>query len=257
VLGSGFTGTITSVNTVGASAASQPAIAPNDWIEIHGINLVPANTPAAGVTWSSAPDFAAGKMPTQLNGVSVTVNGKPAYVYFYCSAATDAACPVDQINVLTPPDLATGAGIAVTSGTGGIQGLQVSESAATPSFLRFGASRYVAASHADYSLAGPASLYPGATTPTQAGETVLLWGAGFGLPATTITPGSAVQSGAMPGKIACTVGARPANASVALVSPGLYQVNLTVPADARSGDQPVSCVYAGVATPDGGLIAVQ
>jgi uncharacterized protein (TIGR03437 family) len=257
VLGSSMTGAITSVNTARASAASQPAIAPNDWIEIHGINLVPTNKPASGVTWSTAPEFAVGKMPTQLNGVSVTVNGKPAYVYFYCSAATNPVCPMDQINVLTPPDFDTGAGITVTSGAGRIQDLQVGERAATPSFLRFGGSRYVVASHADYSLAGPASLYPGLTTPVWPGETMLLWGVGFGLPAETITPGSAVQSGSMPGKLACTLGARPAAAAVALVSPGLYQLNLTVPPDARSGDQPVSCVYAGTASPDGGLIAVR
>jgi uncharacterized protein (TIGR03437 family) len=62
-----------------------PLIAQNDWIEIKGSNLVPANTPAGGVVWSNAPDFAQGRMPTEINGVSVTVNGRPAYVYFFCS----------------------------------------------------------------------------------------------------------------------------------------------------------------------------
>ena len=45
------------------------------------------------MTWSNAPEFASGRMPTQLAGVSVTVNGRPAYVYFVSPA---------QINVLTP-----------------------------------------------------------------------------------------------------------------------------------------------------------
>ena len=57
-------------------------IAQNTWIVIKGANLVPSNTPASGVIWSNAPDFAQGKLPTQLGGVSATVNGKPAFVYF-------------------------------------------------------------------------------------------------------------------------------------------------------------------------------
>src|SRR5262245_44218154 len=69
-------GTITSVNT--ASAPASAGIAGNTFIEIKGTNLVPATTPAAGVIWGSAPDFAQGKMPTNLQGIQVTVNGKPA-----------------------------------------------------------------------------------------------------------------------------------------------------------------------------------
>lgn len=61
------------------------AIAQNTFIEIKGTNLVPADTPASGVIWSTAPDFAQGRMPTTLGGISVTVNGKPAFIYFYCS----------------------------------------------------------------------------------------------------------------------------------------------------------------------------
>jgi hypothetical protein len=40
-------------------------------------------------------------MPTNLNDISVTVNGLPAYIYFYCSSATNRDCPADQINILT------------------------------------------------------------------------------------------------------------------------------------------------------------
>ena len=48
---------------------------------------------SSGLTWSKAPEFADGKMPTELNGVSVKVNGKPAYVYYISDT---------QLNVLTP-----------------------------------------------------------------------------------------------------------------------------------------------------------
>jgi len=42
-------------------------------------------------------DFASLRLPTKLGDVSVTVDGKPAYVYFYCSSVTSTVCQEDQI----------------------------------------------------------------------------------------------------------------------------------------------------------------
>jgi uncharacterized protein (TIGR03437 family) len=251
------TGLITSVNTVGGSP-NTPSVSPNGWVEIRGVNLVPATTPASGVTWSNAPDFASGRMPTELGAVSVTINDKPAYVYFYCSAATSKVCATDQINVLLPPDLAAGwRSIALkdTSGRQVTYSIYVNE--ASPAILRFGATRYAAATHADYNLIGPAGLYPGASTPARRAETVVVWAVGFGLPTSPLTAGSASQSGTLPEKLTCTVGARPAAASGALVSPGLYQINLTIPPDAPPGDNSLTCMYGSFATVDGATLAVQ
>src|ERR1700733_10329435 len=58
------------------TAYAGPVIAQNTFIVIKGANLVPANTLASGANWNSAPSFASGQMPTQLNGVSVAVNNK-------------------------------------------------------------------------------------------------------------------------------------------------------------------------------------
>jgi YD repeat-containing protein len=102
-------------------------IAQDTWIVIKGSNLVPAATPAAGVIWSDAPDFASGKLPTQLSGVSVTVNGKAAFIYFYCSAATSSICSADQINVLTPLDATLGQGTDRRDQPGGDQPAVFSE----------------------------------------------------------------------------------------------------------------------------------
>jgi uncharacterized protein (TIGR03437 family) len=136
-----------------------PGIAPNGWIEINGINLVPATTPAAGAIWSDAPEFAMGQMPTQLDGVSVSIDGNPAYVEFYCSAASSTVCTSDQINVLSSLDATQGGvEIVVTSGTGKSPQFLANLNAVSPAFLRFGGSRYVTATHADYSLLGPASV---------------------------------------------------------------------------------------------------
>jgi uncharacterized protein (TIGR03437 family) len=250
-------------NTVGPSIASVStansgtAISQNTFISIKGSNLVPAATPASGVDWSTAP-VTAGQLPTQINGVSVTVNNKPAFVAFYCSAATDSSCPQDQINVLTPLDNTIGpALVVVTNGSASSPPFSVNMQAVTPSLLPL-SGPYVTAKHADNTLVGPGSLYPGQSTPASPGETIIVYGVGFGLPSTPLVNGSATQSGSLPTLPVCTLGGSPAKVTAAaLVTPGIYQLGLTVPSDAVSGDNPVSCTYGGVTTPIGNLITIQ
>jgi len=56
----------------------------------------------------------------------------------------------------------------------------------------------------------------------------------------------------------CNVGGAAAVVNfVGLISPGLYQLNLTIPATSASGDNAVGCTYNGSATPAGDLITVQ
>jgi uncharacterized protein (TIGR03437 family) len=245
---------ITSVTVAGGGSN----IAQNTWIQIKGTNLVPASTPAAGVIWSSAPSFASGMMPTQLNGVSVTVNSKPAYLYFFCSAATSQVCASDQINVLTPLDSTTGpVPIVVTSGTISSSPFTANMNAVAPSFLLFGATGYIAATHSSGSLVGPTSLYPGASTPAQPGEEIALYAVGFGLPTTSLTAGSSTQSGSLSTLPACTVGSNTATLAFAgLINPGLYQLNIVVPNGTSNGDNQVGCTYGGSSTPPGDLITV-
>jgi len=234
------------------------SIAQNTYIVVKGVNLVPATTPAAGVIWSNAPDFAQGKMPTQLNGIGVTVNGKPAFVYYYCSAATNPACNSDQINVLTPLDNTTGTvQVAVTNGSSSTAGFPVSMNAVAPTFLLFNALGPVVGVHTDASLLGSKALYAGYSTPAKPGEIVILFGVGFGLPTTALVNGSAIQQGTLPATPVCTVGGLTAPVASALISPGLYQLNVTVPPDAKSGDNPLLCTYNGASTQAGVFVTVQ
>ena len=246
---------ITSVTT----AYGGPVIAQNDFIVIKGANLVPANTLSSGVTWSTAPSFASGLMPTQLGGVSVTVNSKPAFVYFYCSAATDPSCPQDQLNILTPLDNTTGSvPVVVTSGGVSSPPFTATMQAVAPAFLLFSTAGYIAATHANGALVGPTTLYPGSSTPASPGETIALYAVGFGLPATPLVNGSAIQSGSLPVLPVCQVGTATAALGFAgLTGPGLYQLNLMIPATAANGDRAVSCIYNGSTTPAGALITVQ
>ncbi|HEY4365467.1 MAG TPA: protease pro-enzyme activation domain-containing protein [Bryobacteraceae bacterium] len=233
------------------------AIAQNTFIVIKGGNLVPTTTPASGAIWSSAPSFASGLMPTQLNGVSVTVNGKAAFVYFYCSAATDPSCSQDQLNILTPLDNTVGpVPVVVTSGGASSPAFSVSLQTVSPSFLLFSAG-YIAATHGDNSLVGAASLYPGYSTPAKHGEIVALYAVGFGLPSTALINGSATQSGSLPVLPSCSVGGSSAPVAFAgLISPGLYQLNLTIPAGAPNGDDSVVCIYGGTTTPPTDVVTV-
>jgi uncharacterized protein (TIGR03437 family) len=215
------------------SAGGGSAIAQNTWIEIKGANLAPADVPAGGMTWSNAPEFAQGRMPTQLGGVSVKVNGKPAYVY-YVSAG--------QINVLTPLDGTTGSvPLQVTIG-GASTTLNVTYQSLAPWFLRVGATSYVLATHADGAFVGPASMsapgYP--FRPAKPGETIVLYAVGLGLPATAIVDGAASQSGALASRPGIDLGNFGATVTFAgLISPGLYQLNVVVPVSAPDGDNSV------------------
>ena len=252
-------GAIASVTVAGGGTD----IAQNTWIVIKGTRLVPGNTPAAGVNWSGAPEFASGFMPTQLGGylVTVTVNNKPAYLYFFCSAETSSTCASDQINVLTPLDNTLGpVPIVVTNNGVATSAFLVNMRPAAPAFALVGATQYIVATHADYSLVGPASLsvpgYP--FTPARPGETIILYGFGFGLPAAALTNGSSSQSGSLPVLPVVQIGGAPATVTFAgLIGPGLYQFNVIVPGTAQSGDNSLTCSYNGATSPAGAWIAVQ
>jgi len=127
----------------------------------------------------------------------------------------------------------------------------------SPAFLSLDAAGHIAARHLDASLVGPTSLYPGSSTPAKAGETISLYGVGFGA-ASTVVAGSATQSGTLTIPAGyCWVSGISAQAAGALVSPGLYQINLTIPQSVPSGDNPVLCIQNFYPTFPGAIIAVQ
>jgi len=204
------------------------------------------------MTWSNAPEFAQARMPTQLNNVSVKVNGKSAYVYYLSET---------QINVLTPLDGSQGqVSIVVTNGTDSSSPFAANMHAVAPSLLLIGASKYAVATHANGSLLGPLSMsvpgYP--FTPAQPGETVVLYAVGFGLPTLTLVDGSATQSGTLPTVPIIQIGGAAAAVQFAgIISPGLYQFNVIVPTTAANGDNPLTVSYDGLVTPVGSVIAVQ
>jgi uncharacterized protein (TIGR03437 family) len=160
-----------------------------------------------------------GKLPVQLDGVSVTIDGKPAYVYFVSPG---------QIDVIAPADSTSGPVQVVVTNNGVASGAStVALQSAAPAF--FAAGKYVIATHADGTLVGAANVFPGAT-PAKANETIAIYGTGFGA-TNPVVDGMVVTS---PANLAAapTVSVGGASAVVTfsgLSSAGLDQINVKLP----------------------------
>jgi uncharacterized protein (TIGR03437 family) len=229
-----------------ANAASEsPVIAPNTWVEIKGVNLARAGDVRI---WQSS-DFTGSTMPTQLDGVSATVNGKNAYVYYISPT---------QINILTPPDAMSGtAAVTVTNNNATAAAFTARAQTASPSFFVFNGGPYVAAEHADGSLIGPASLYPGSSTPAKPGETVSIYANGFGATSAPVISGSITQGGTLsPLPVVEIAGVKAAVQYAGLVAPGEFQLNVFIPSSVADGDQAITATYGGASTQSGALITV-
>jgi uncharacterized protein (TIGR03437 family) len=225
-------------------------IQPGEWVSIYGSNLA-----AASATW-------AGNFPTTLGTTtSVTINGKLAYLWFVSPA---------QINLQTPNDSATGTVPVVVTTATGVATSTVTLSPFAPSFslldakhvtgiiLRSDGSGAYGGGH--YDIIGPTGTSLGyATVAAKAGDTLELFGVGFGPTSPVVTPGQ-VFTGSAPTTSAVSL--RVNNVSVTplfagLSSAGLYQINLTVPPGLGTGDLPLVASVGGVSTQTGVVISLQ
>jgi uncharacterized protein (TIGR03437 family) len=234
------------ISLVANAEGESPAIAPNTWVEIKGSNLAPAGDSRI---WQGS-DFVNNQMPVKLDGVSVTVNGKNAFVYYISPT---------QVNILTPPDTISGPVQVVVSNNGVASGAYSAQAqAVSPSFFVFNGGPYVAATHANGSLLGPTSLYSGSTTPAKPGETIVLYANGFGPTTNPVVSGSVIQSGTLVPQPVIKIGGITATVTFAgLVSPGEFQFNVVVPLSIADGDQPVTASFNGMNTQSGTMITVQ
>ncbi len=223
----------------------QAAFATATWLAIFGSNL--SQTTA---TWSAS-NFVNGALPTSLDGVSVTIDGVPAYVEFISPG---------QINVLAPDDAMTGqVEIQVTTAGQASNSVSNPKQAFAPAFFTIDNGAYVTAVHLDGTLVGQTGLLAGVTTtPAAAGETIEVYGTGFG-PTNPATPtGNLVTTPAsLANTVQITIGGMTANVIFAgLVSPGLYQFNVVVP-NLSGGDAPIAASIGGVQSQNGVAITIQ
>ena len=241
-----ITGPNPRVGSVRSAASEEPFISPNSFIEIKGTEL--ANITA---DWSGAPEFAAGRLPTSVRGVTVTVNGKPSYVSFVSPG---------QINALAPVDPFTG-DVQVTVTNNGTTGnsFTVPLRRAAPAFFEFDlATGRVAATHADNAPVAPVGTFPN-SRPAAPNEIIQFWATGFGDTNPPIPDGQVITAPrATANAVTALVGG--ANASVdfaGLVGPGLYQINVRIPPSTPDGDAPVKASIPGAMSMDGVTISVR
>jgi uncharacterized protein (TIGR03118 family) len=226
--------TITSVEN---AAAPQPGIAGGTFISIFGSDLAPVTR-----NWTFS-DFSGVNLPKSLSGVSVTVDGKAAYVYYISPK---------QIDVLTAADTTVGpVPVMVTSNGLVSNSMSAPMAAAAPAFFLFKDGKSIAAVHAYGGIVGATTLYTGLSTPATAGETVAMYGNGFGATNPAPTADGTIISVALPcaATPTVTVGGAPAQVLYCgLVSSGLYQVNVTIPAGTPTGDAPVIITVGAIAS---------
>jgi uncharacterized protein (TIGR03437 family) len=191
--------------------------------------------------WNASSEIVSGKLPTSLDGVSVSINGKPAAVYYVSP---------NQINVQAPTDDATGSvQVTVTNANGTSDPVTTNLSTYLPGFFLF-PRNYVAAVHADGSFVGPPGLFDAApTTAAKPGESISLFGTGFGPTNPRVAAGE-VFKGAAPLTTAVEVRVGSTNAEVTfagLSSAGLYQLNIVVP-NLPDGDHDIVAKVGGART---------
>jgi uncharacterized protein (TIGR03437 family) len=232
------------ISAVVNGASFQKGLQAGSWVSIQGQNLSETTR-----SWTSA-DFGSGT-PTSLDGVSVSFGGKPAYVYYISPT---------QINVQAP-DVPVG-DVAVTvkntSGTSAAATATVSEYAPAS----FQAGTYAIATHQDGTLVAPVGAL-GNSTPAARGETVILWGTGFGPTAPAVSAGQTASQaiGATTAYVSLapsiTIGGVTATVVGAALNSGalgLYQIAVTVPNGASSGDQVLVANSQGVTSPTSGVL---
>ncbi len=219
-----------------------PTISPGSWIEIYGSNLSSTTR-----QWSGA-DFSGNTAPTSLDGVKVTVGGQLAFV--------DYVSP-HQVNALVASTVLPGlAQVSVANSAGASSAYTIAVNPVQPGLLappqfQVNGQQYVAALFPDgVTFVLPANAIAGVPSrPALPGETIVLYGVGFGPVTPALTAGTIVTaSNAISAPLQLSFGAAPATLQFAGLAPnytGLYQLNVTVPVVPASDVTPLSVMLKG------------
>ena len=239
--------------------------ASGSWLEIKGTNLAdPADSRLTAAVnpgqWTTA-DFSGSNAPTALDGISVSINGKPAYVWYLSPG---------QINVQAPEDTATGnVAITVTNCKATSSLTMFARRALAPGFLApsnyaAGGTQYMVATFASdgaYVLNTSTGAAFGLNSrPAKPGDVIVAYGIGFGNVTPSILPGTIVgASNALVNPIAVYFGPTPATLSYSGLAGsfvGLYEFYIAVPKVAN-GDYQINVTQNGTGIPQSMYLTVQ
>ena len=232
--------------------------ASGSWLEIKGANLADPSDPRLKAAtnpgqWTAA-DFSGSNAPTVLDGISVSINGKPAYVWYLSPA---------QLNVQAPEDIATGnVALTVTNCKAASPAFALTWRTLAPGFL---APSNYAANGTQYMVATFASdgayvlnTATGAafglnSRPAKPGDVIVAYGIGFGDVTPSILPGVIVgQSNSLVNGITVSFGSTSAALTYAGLAGsfvGLYEFYIAVPAGLANGDYQINVKQGGVTVP--------
>jgi uncharacterized protein (TIGR03437 family) len=224
------------IGAVANTASGDPGMVSGSLVSIYGKNLAPTTR-----DWTGA--ISGNQLPTELDGVTVKINGKAAALSYISPR---------QINVQAPTDSRLGPVMVEVKNSLGAVTTYALLKAFSPGLFLFAPEklRYVVALHADGSYVAKAGLFPDsvAARPGRPGDVILLYCTGFG-PTTPAVPSGEVFSGTAPlsdpSKLTIRIGDAAAEVQFAgLTGVGLYQFNVVVP-DLPDGDHAVLAEIGG------------
>jgi uncharacterized protein (TIGR03437 family) len=220
----------TSQGVIGASGfGGFPSTAPGSWIEIYGSNLAPAGDSR---TWQGS-DFNGITAPTGLDRTTVSIGNQAAYVAYISPT---------QVNVQVPSTVGTGSQpVTVSTAAGTSNTFNINVNVLQPALLalpsfQVGGKQYATATFLDgVTFVGPTGAFPGFTSrPAKPGDTIVLYGIGFGPVTNNIPAGQIVQQmNSLTNAVQFQLSGTPASLGYYGLAPqevGVYQFNLIVPA---------------------------
>jgi uncharacterized protein (TIGR03437 family) len=230
-----------------------PSIAPATWVEIFGVNL--ATT--VSQTWAGT-DFVGTQAPAALGGTTVTIAGKPAYIDFVSPG---------QVNVQVPSGIPTGTqSLVVTTYGGSSLVYPINVNITQPGllaplqFILGGRQNVVALFSNTLTYVLPVNVSGVVTARARPGDSLTLYGIGFGQVTPDISAGQVVQQqNALQNTLRVTIGGVQANVTYAGFAPGyvgLYQFNVTVPSVPASDATPLAFTLGGTAGTQNLVIAI-
>ena len=228
------------ITGISNAASGAPTIESGSWVSIYGTNLS-----ATTRSWRAS-DFAGAALPTTIDNVTVLIDGKKAAIAYVSPG---------QLNVLAPADSATGAVAVQVTSPGGTANATATLASASPAFFTIPGGFAAARHNVDGVMVAPAGSLSGISSRAAVpGEVLQLYATGLGATNPAVP---ALQLFSKPAPLAnlsqlsITVGGAAATIQYAgLVSPGVYQVNLTVP-QLVDGNQSIVASLAGVKSQTG------
>jgi uncharacterized protein (TIGR03437 family) len=214
-------------------------VVPGGWFYVKGSDL-------SDVTriWGESDFTGSTALPTDLNGVEVWVNGAPVPVYFVSPGQVNAQAPANVSGTMTVQVFRLGLGSNILTAP-------VAQIQPSVYFYSVNSKNYAAALFQDYSLMGDPAIVPG-THKAKPGDIIQLYAAGLG----PSPSGNALTTPIPITGVGVTIGTAGASVlAAALVAPGQYQVNFTVP-QLADGEYAITVSAAGKTSPSNVLFEI-